>query len=51
MNGLDHVVTDNIKSNKDKLNEDINKYPTFDTSSVNSSIWTRDPLPVKTVTL
>ena len=51
MNILDHVVTDNIKTNTYQLNEDIYNDPTFDTSSFNSSSGTRYPLLVVTVTL
>ena len=51
MNQLDHVVTDNIKTNKYQLNEAIYNDPTFDTSVFNSSSGTRDLLPVVTVTL
>ena len=51
MNILDHVVTDNIKTNKDKFIEAIYNDPTFDTSIFNSYSGTRDPLPVVTVCL
>ena len=48
---LDHVVTYNIKKNKDKLNYSIYNDPAFDTNSSNLSRGTRYPLPVVTVTL
>ena len=51
MNKLDHVVTDNIRTNKDQLNKAIYNDLTFDTSIFNSSIGTKDPLPVVTFTL
>ena len=51
MNILDHLLNENIRTNKDQLNEAIYNDPKFDTSSFNSSSGTRDPLPVVTVTL
>ena len=51
MNILDHIVTENLKNNKDQSNEAINIEPEFDTSNFNSSSGTRDPLPVVTVSL
>ena len=45
MNRLDHVVTDNLNNYKDQINEAINSYPTFDTSSSNLSSGASDPLP------
>ena len=51
MNRLDHLVTDNIRMYKDKINEAIYNEPVFDTSSFNSTRGTIDPLPVVTVTL
>ena len=51
MNKLDHIVTNNIKTNKDQLNEAIYNDLTFDTSSFNSSSGTRYPSPVVTFTL
>ena len=33
INKLDHVVTDNLKTTKDQLNEAINNEPNFDTDS------------------
>ena len=51
MNILDHVVTDNIKTNKDQLNSAIYNEPAFDTNRFNLSSDTRDPLLVVTVTL
>ena len=38
MNKLDHIVTYNIKTNKDQLNESIYNEPTYDTSIFNSCI-------------
>ena len=46
MNILDHIVTNNIKINKDQLNEAIYNELTFYTNSFNSSSRTRDLLPV-----
>ena len=51
MHKLYHLVTDNIKMNKDQLNKSIYNKRAFDTSNFNSSSGTRDPLPVVTVTL
>ena len=51
MNRLDHIVKDNIKTNKDQLNDTIYNGPTFDTNDFNSSSSTRDPLPLLTATL
>ena len=51
MNKLDHVVTNNLKTTKDQLNEAINNEPTFDTNIFNLSSSTSDPLPVVTVSL
>ena len=51
MNILDHVVTNNLKNNKYKINKAINSEPTFDTSNFNLSIGTSDPLPVPLVTV
>ena len=52
MNILDHLLNENIRTNKDQLNEAIYNDPKFYTSSFNSSRGTRDPLPVVvTVTL
>ena len=48
---MDHVVTNNINTNKDQLNDAIYNEPTFDTSRFNSSSGTRDPLLLVTVTL
>ena len=44
-------MSENIKTNKDQLNDAIYNEPMFDTNSFNSSSGTRDPLPVVTVTL
>ena len=51
MNKLDHVVTDNIKTSKDKHDEAIYNESTFGIIIFNSSRDTRDLLPVVTVTL
>ena len=51
MNILDHVVNNNINTNKDQPNEAIYNETTFDNISFNPSRGTRDPLPVVTVTL
>ena len=51
MNRLDHAVTDNMKTNKYQLNEDIYNELTFENSSFNSSSGARDPLLVVTITL
>ena len=51
MNRLDHVVTNNLKKNKDRSNEAINNEPTFDTSNFNLSSSNSNPLPVVTVYL
>ena len=51
MNRLDHVVNNNIKTNKDQLNGAIYDESAFDNSSFNSSRGIRDPLPVGTVTI
>ena len=51
MNILDHLLNENIRTNKDQLNEAIYNDPKFDTSSFNSSSGTRHTLPVVTVTL
>ena len=51
MNRLDHIVTDNLNYNKDKLNESINSDPTFDTSNFNLYSGTSEPLTVVTVYL
>ena len=41
-NRLDHVVTDNLKNNKDQSNKAINSQPTFDTSNFILSSGTSD---------
>ena len=51
MNELDHVVTDNIKTNKYQSYYAIYNVLMFDTNSFNLSSGTRHPLPVVTVTL
>ena len=51
MDRLDHVVTDNLKNDKDWSNEEMNSDPTFDTRSFNLSRGTSNPLPVITVSL
>ena len=51
MNRLDHVVTNNLNNNKDKINEAINSEPTFDTSNFSLSRGTSNRLPVVTVSL
>ena len=51
MNRLDHVVTNNIKTNKDHIIDAIYDETVFNTNSFNSSIGTRDPLPVVTSNL
>ena len=51
INRLDHTLTNNIKKNKDQLNDSNYNDPIFDTNSFNLSRRTRDPLPVVTVTL
>ena len=48
---MDHIVTDNRKKNKYQLNDSIYNEPTFYSNSFNLSSWTRDPLPVVTVSL
>ena len=48
INRLDHVVTYNLKNNKDQINEAIKSEPKFDTSNFNLSSSTSDPLPVVT---
>ena len=50
-NKLDHIVTNNLKTNKDKLNEAIKNEPTFDTDSFNLSSGTSNPLLVVTLSL
>ena len=49
MNKLDHVVTNNLKTNKDQLNEAINNEPAFDTNNFFFFCSTSEPLPVVTV--
>ena len=51
MKKLDHVLTNNLNTNKDQLNDSIYNERLIDTSIFNSSSGTRDPLPVVTVTL
>ena len=51
MNRLDHVLTNNLKNNKDQINEAINSELTFDSSNYNLSSGTINPLPVVTVSL
>ena len=48
---MDHVVTNNIKTNKDQLNDTIYNELTFDANIFNLSSGTKDPLPVVTVSL
>ena len=50
-NRLDHVVTNNVMTNKYQLNEAIYNEPKFYTNRFNSYSGTRDPLPVVTFTL
>ena len=47
---MDHVVTDNIKKNKDQNNDAIKNEPMFG-DSFNLSRGTKSPLPVVTVSL
>ena len=50
MNKLDHVVTNNIRTDKNRCNDAIENEPIFDNKfSLSSS--TKDPLPVVTVGL
>ena len=51
MHKLDHLMTNNLKTTKDQLNEYINNGPTFDTNSFNLSSGTSNPLTVVTVSL
>ena len=51
MNKLYHLVNNNIKTNKDQLNDTIYNELTFDTIRFGSSSGTRHPLPVETITL
>ena len=51
MNVLDHVVTDNLKTNKDQINEVINNDTTFDNSDFNLYRGTSNPLSIVTVSL
>ena len=51
MNILDHVVTNNLNTNKDKSNEAINNELKFDTNNFNLSSGTSNPLPVVTISL
>ena len=48
MNKLDHVVTENINTNTDKLSDNDLK---FNTSTLKSSSGSRYPLPVVIVSL
>ena len=48
MKRLDHVLTSNLKTNKDQSNEAINSDPTLDTSNFNLSSGNSDPFPVVT---
>ena len=50
INKLYHVVTDNIKKNKNHHNDAIENEPNFDNKFIFSSS-TKDPLPVVTVSL
>ena len=50
-NGLNHVVTDNINTNEDQLNEYIYNDTKFDTTIFNLSSGTRETWPVVIVTL
>ena len=51
MNKLYHIVTNNLKTTKDKLNKAIKNEPAFDTDSFNLSSGTRNPLPIVNVSL
>ena len=51
INKLDHAVKNNIKDYNDQYDHAIDNEPTLDNSSFNLSIFTRDPLPVVTVSL
>ena len=48
---MDHVVTNNLKTNKYQSDEAINNQPTFDTNNFDLSSSTSDPLTVVTVSL
>ena len=48
---MDHVVTNNIKTNKYQHNDVIYDELTFDTNSFFFSSGTKDPLPVVTASL
>ena len=48
MNKLDHVVTNNLNTNKDQLNEATKNDLAFHTSSFNLSSGNSDPFPVVT---
>ena len=48
---LYHVVTENLKKDKDQSNEAIKNEPTFDNSGFKLSSVTSNPLPVVTVSL
>ena len=50
-NKLDHIVTNNLKTNEFQLNEAINNMPTFYTNSFNLSSGNIDLLPVVNVSL
>ena len=50
INRLDHVVSDNIKTNKNQRNDAMKNEPKFD-NEFSLSSGTKDPLPVVTVSL
>ena len=47
---MDHVVSDNIKTNKNQRNDAMKNEPKFD-NEFSLSSGTKDPLPVVTVSL
>ena len=51
INRLNRVVTNNVNKNKDQHNDAIYNNPTFDINIFNSSISTKDPLLLVTVSL
>ena len=51
INGLDQIVTENIKTKEYQHNDAIYNEPTFDATIFNLSNGIKDPLPVVTVSL
>ena len=48
---MDHVVTENIKTNKYQHNDAVYNEPTFDTNSFNLSSGTKNSIPAVIVSL